>query len=554
MCLQIEIAYSVPDQTARIAHAAFPKGNIYMTMRDELGPLYEDRQFADLFPPQGQPAEAPWRLALVTVMQFAENLSDRQAADAVRSRIDWKYALGLELTDPGFDYSILCEFRARLLAGQAEQRLLDALLALGRERGWLKARGKQRTDSTHVLAAIHALNRLENAGETLRHALNVVAEAAPEWLRAKMQPEWADRYGKRFENYRLPRQEAERKALALVVGADGLCLLGCLFAADAPVTLRQLPAVEILRQVWVQQFVIEEGQLRWREANELAPASILINSPYDAEARYSKKRDIFWTGYKAHLTETCDPDAPHLITHVGTTLATTQDCEVTADIHAGLARADLAPREHLTDEAYLDAPLLVESQQEHGIELVGPVARDGSWQAVAGQGFDASAFTVDWEAEQVVCPRGKTSRVWLPQKDGFDNDVVHVKFSATDCQPCEVRSLCTHSRSGRREMALRPKEQYLALQAARQRQKTRAFQERYNARAGIEGTLSQGIHESGLRRSRYIGQAKTHLQNVAIAAALNVLRMVAWLMEVPLAKTRTPHFAQLCAQSVASPA
>src|SRR5579862_5535108 len=200
MSLRPQALEPIPEQTAQIAHAAFPKGNVYMTLRDQLGTLFEDTQFADLFPSRGQPAETPWRLALVTVMQFAEGLPDRQAADAVRSRIDWKYALSLELTDPGFNFSILCEFRARLLAGEAEQRLLETVLTLARERGWLKARGKQRTDSTHVLAAIHALNRLENAGETLRHTLNVLADAAPKWLATTMQPDWVDRYGKRFEN------------------------------------------------------------------------------------------------------------------------------------------------------------------------------------------------------------------------------------------------------------------------------------------------------------------------------------------------------------------
>lgn len=554
MSLHPQAVEPIPEQTAQIAHAAFPKGNVYMTLRDQLGPLFEDTQFADLFPSRGQPAQAPWRLALVTVMQFAEGLPDRQAADAVRSRIDWKYALSLELTDPGFDYSILCEFRARLLAGQAEQHLLESVLTLARERGWLKARGKQRTDSTHVLAAIHALNRLENAGETLRHTLNVLAEVAPEWLRDQMQPEWADRYGKRFENYRLPRDPAERKALAAVVGNDGLVLLRALCAPDAPPVLRHLPAVEILRQVWVQQFAVDEGRLRWRETNELPPAAILINSPYDAEARYSIKRDIVWTGYKTHLTETCDEEQPHLITHVATTEGTTQDCEVTAEIHADLHEVDLLPRQHFTDEGYLDAPLLVDSQQQYGIELVGPVARDGSWQTAAGQGFDAAQFTVDWDKEQVTCPRGKQSRSWLPQKDGFDNDVIHVKFSATDCQACEARVLCTRSRSGRRELALRPKEQYLALHAARANQKTEAFQKRYNARAGIEGTLSEGIHRGGMRRSRYIGKAKTHLQNVAIATALNIYRLVAWIWEVPRATTRKSSFARFCAQGAAAAA
>src|SRR6266516_8110024 len=140
MSLKPQAVCPVPQETARVARAAYPKGNLYMQMRDVLGSIYTDEDFVDLFPKEGQPAEAPWRLALITAMQFLENLSDRQAADAVRGRIDWKYLLGLELTDPGFDASVLCEFRLRLVQAGAEQLLLDTLLALCKERGWLKAR------------------------------------------------------------------------------------------------------------------------------------------------------------------------------------------------------------------------------------------------------------------------------------------------------------------------------------------------------------------------------------------------------------------------------
>src|SRR5712692_326653 len=185
---------AIPEETARVARAAFPQGNLYIRMRDEIGVIYEDEAFASLFSHRGQPAEAPWRLALVTIMQYAEGLSDRQAAEAVRSRIDWKYALNLELTDPGFDYTVLCEFRARLIVGNTEQLLLDALLTRCRERKLLKARGRQRSDSTHVLGAIRALNRLECVGETLRHALNSLAVVAPEWLRSQSHTEWVARY------------------------------------------------------------------------------------------------------------------------------------------------------------------------------------------------------------------------------------------------------------------------------------------------------------------------------------------------------------------------
>ena len=158
MSLKPQAIGPIPEETARVAHAIYPKGNVFMRMRDELGTIYQDEAFAHLFSHTGQPAEAPWRLALVTIMQFTEGLSDRQAAFAVSSRIDFKYALGLELTDPGFDHTVLSEFRERLVAGNSEQVLLDTMLTLFQERGWLKARGKQRTDSAHVLAKIRALN------------------------------------------------------------------------------------------------------------------------------------------------------------------------------------------------------------------------------------------------------------------------------------------------------------------------------------------------------------------------------------------------------------
>jgi transposase len=182
--LQPQSAFAIPEETQRVAHAAFPKGTLCLRIADDLGPLYGDAQFAALFPSRGQPAASPARLAMASVLQYVEGLSDRQAADAVRGRIDWKYALGLELTDPGFDHTVLSEFRSRLVQGHAEQQLLDTLLDRCRERELIRERDRQRTDSTHVLAAVRVLNRLERVGETMRAALNDLAVLAPDWLRA----------------------------------------------------------------------------------------------------------------------------------------------------------------------------------------------------------------------------------------------------------------------------------------------------------------------------------------------------------------------------------
>src|SRR6059036_2221567 len=234
MSLHPHVIEPVPEDTARVAHAAFPKGHPYLTCRDALGTIFQDEDFAALFPAWGQPGLPPWRLALVTIMQFRENLADRQAAEAVRARIDWKYLLSLELTDPGFDFSVLCEFRDRLLAGSAVERLLDKLLERCRAMGWLKARGQQRTDSTHVLAAIRVLNRLELVAETLRAALNAVATVAPAWLQTLSPLAWYDRYGRRIEESRLPKATTEREAYAQMVGEYGFRFLDLLETPAAP--------------------------------------------------------------------------------------------------------------------------------------------------------------------------------------------------------------------------------------------------------------------------------------------------------------------------------
>ncbi|QDV34698.1 IS1182 family transposase [Tautonia plasticadhaerens] len=540
---------SVPEEAARVAHAAFPGGNTYIALRDELGTIFRDDDFADPYPSRGRPAESPWRLALVTVFQFAEGLSDRRAADAVRGRIDWKYALGLGLDDPGFDASVLCEFRARLVAGSAEGRLLDALLDLCRGRGWLKTRGRQRTDATHVLARVRNLDRLECVVETMRHVLNSLAAADPEWLRRQARAEWVERYGRRAEESRLPDSEEGRRALAREVGKDGHALLAAAYDAGAPPSVARSPAVETLRRVWVQHFLVEAGGLRWRaEGDGIPPSAASINSPHDSEARYGKKRSTIWVGYKAHLTETCDDESPHLVVQVTTAPAPAADGDALAGIYEQLGRKDSLPGKHLADTGYIDAELLVSSRRDHGVELIGPTRPDYGWQALAGGGFTASDFAIDWEGSRATCPEGRVSSGWTPAVERDHTEVVHIKFSRKDCKPCPARERCTGA--ARRSLTIRAREPFEALRAARAREETEEYRADYAHRAGIEGTISQAVRVAGLRRSRYAGRAKTHLQHLATAAAIDILRVVDWLAEAPREATRTCAFVRLITAAV----
>jgi transposase len=284
----------------------FPHGTVVTRLRDEFADLHRNEDFAALYPRRGQPELAPWRLALATVLQFLEHLSDRQAVDAVRSRIDWKYALGLKLDDPGFYFSVLTEFRGRLLAGNAKYLLLGKMLVHFKARGLMKPRGRQRTDSTHVLRAVRDLHLLELVTETLRAALNELATTAPRWLRGVAEPAWFERYVRRAEDWRLPGgSKQERAAYAQQVGTDGFTLLDALDALDAldidsmPRIARQRPMLAALRLVWQTHFERrKDGPPRWRDGAQPPPVGERIQSPYDPEMHYSTKRGMEWSGCK----------------------------------------------------------------------------------------------------------------------------------------------------------------------------------------------------------------------------------------------------------------
>src|SRR5215510_14895 len=316
MTWRSEFIPPVPETTAAMVKAAFPKGNLSVELHTEFGAIYDDDHFADLSAQnRGRRVEmAPWRLALVTVMPYMAGLSDRQAADAVRRCRDWTYALSLELSDPGFNCTFLHDFRERLGRHEGAQQRLDRLLESCKARGWIKTRGKQRTDSTHVRAAIRTLNRLERVLETLRAALNQLREADVRWVRGWVPLEWYDLYGLRAESYRLPKERGKRDALAVQIGADGYALMDAISSRDDAQHLRCLPDLEVVRCMWIQQYYrcSELGleEVRWRQNNEEPPSALRMQSPYDLDVRYCTKRDTAWVGYETHLSETCDEGYP----------------------------------------------------------------------------------------------------------------------------------------------------------------------------------------------------------------------------------------------------
>jgi transposase len=581
MCMQ-PAAWPEPDPQIAAAIAAKYRGKrprpLAVQIRDRLGQWLDDEAFATAFGTRGRPGWSPSRLALVTVLQRAENLPDRQAAEAVRTRIDWQYLLGLPFDDPGFDPTVLAEFRTRVAGAGLEQVVLGALLERLTADGLVKAGGKQRTDSTHVVAAVAALNRLELVGESVRAVLEALAAAHPDWLAQRIcVSDFARRYGTPMTSWHPPASQAKRDELAIAYARDGYALLEAVYDSSSPAWLRELPAADVLRRVLVQNYTrtitggkeVIKRREKEPEGDGLPPGHARIASPYDLDARWSVKRDTFWLGYKLHVTETCDdqprcgcpaagdggtgqrghdkdcaaPAFPNLITHVATTEATVPDSQMTTVICGDLAAKNLAPGRSYLDSGYLSAALVVTALTTWGITLIGPLLADTSAQARAGSGYARADFTADYDAKTVTCPQGKTSVSWS-RCTQHGRDAIVAKFSADDCGPCPARSLCTTSSRKRRQLSVPPRDVAEAQAAARAAEQTIPFQADYARRAGVEGTMHQAASH-GARRARYCGLPKTRLDHVYMACALNLIRLEAFWNGTPLDRQRTSHLARL---------
>jgi transposase len=519
------------------------KGSLYLVLGEQIGHIFEDDDFRDLYALQGEPALSPAQLTLVLILQALEGLSDREAAEAVRARIDWKYALHLHLEDQGFDFSVLADFRDRLVSHEAGTRVLDHLLQRMRALQLLKERGKQRTDASYVLSGARALNRLELVWESMWVTLESLAKVAPTWLRGVALPHWGERYDIAWRGSRLPKGKEQRSALAASIGADGAHLLAAGHARGAPREVAECAAFQLLEKIWAQQYEQRAEGWRWRAAGTLPAGAELIQTPYDAEARYGEHHEHSWKGYAVHFTETCDPDSPRLITHVEVTPAAQTEVETLADIHRGLQKSQCLPQTHLADTGYVAGHTIQESKHDYDIGLIGPVQESTSWQAKQG-GFTPEQFQIDWPQKRAICPEGQTSSCWSESHNSFAQPIVHIAFPRAACHSCASRCRCTRAKGGR-TLGLSPS--FVSIVKARQYQQTPEFAALYAQRAGIEATISEAVRKHGARVSRYLGLKKTWLQQILLAAAINLERATRWLRGLKPKSTRTSHFAMLMA-------
>lgn len=522
MTLRIRTNTEIPEDIATLGRKLLKENNRYRVIGDHLPGIVRDEDFADIYASTGRDAVSPALLSMVTLFQFLEDVSDREAAEMVVMRLDWKYALHLPLDYAGFHPTDLCNFRKRLVENGKEALVFDTVLKKVRVLGFLKKRGKQRTDSTHVLAVVQKLSRLELVTETMRVTLRAIQRADESWYRQAIPATFAEVNAETRRDYRL--SDVERKAALRQTGADGFWLLDVI-DRDGPAGIQALAEVETLRTVWEQQYERVEGQVRARK-RMVVNCKELIVSPHETEARSAKKRGKSWMGSKVHVSETISDDPeeePNFITDVTTDLAPAGDTEALGTIRQNLRQRDLLPDQQITDAGYISGKAIAESWAE-GVELTGPARPDPS-----PKGFQLADFQADPEQRQATCPAGHQPERWTEHTSADGQRTIKAHFGA-QCVGCPFfgKGKCTQSARGR---TLSFSKYYPELATRRREEESEAFWETMKLRPPIEGTLSEMVRRHGLRRSRYRGLVKTHLQNLFKAAAVNLKRLVNALIQ-----------------------
>jgi len=507
VCLYPEI----PEEIRLWGESHLALDNVYRIIGDQLFSFLPEEELTSMYAPGGRSSINPILLSFVTIFQYLEDIPDRVAALWVKTRLDWKYALHLPLDDGGFHYADLCNFRKRLLLHGKESLIFEELLRKIEALGFLKKRGYQRTDSTHVLAVVRQLSRLENLSEGLRMALKAVEQADAAFYQAKLPALYREHWSKPLNDYQMT--DAERKEALERVGQDIDWLLG--FLKTNRESFLCFPALQVLQTLFSQHFTLRAQTVSLKK--EAAPGKEKIQTPHDPEARYSTKRGKGWTGYKVHITETAkEKGEVNFVTEVTTTNACERDSETLPQIQENLAERSLTPEEQFVDKGYTTGDNLASSQSK-GINLMGEVSTPENHGR-----FPADDFSIDFEAETATCPAGCTSWSWRTFEHGKHQGAVEIKFGH-QCQDCPLRAQCTSAKHGRK---LRLQRQYPLLKARREEGKTEAFKQAMKRRPPIEGTLSEMVRAHGLRKSRYRGLAKTHLQHLMKGAALNLKRLI----------------------------
>jgi transposase len=504
--------HDIPQEISSWGKKYLKDSNLYRVIGDQLLSFISADEFTSMYSNTGRPSINPIILSLVTLFQFLEEIPDRVAAQYAITRLDWKYALHIPMDDPGFHYSDLCNFRKRLAKHGKESLLFDQLLEKIESLGYLKKRKHQRTDSTHVLALVSELSRLENLSESLRVSLRAIHKSDSAFYEMKIPVLYRDHWSISHSDYQMT--DSQRKEALDRVGQDIYWLLS--FLETNKKSFLRLPELEVLQTLFYQHFTLQDSQKICLK-DKADTGKDKIQSPHEPEARYSEKRGKSWVGYKTHITETANEKGEvNFVTDITTTNSCEQDNETLSGIQEKLEAANLKPEQQSVDKGYVTGANLSESDKKD-IQLMGEASQLNNKSL-----FTADDFIVDYQTMTATCPARCTSISWKQRESGKNKGDVQIRFG-DQCNHCSLKEKCTTSKRGRR---LRLSPHYPILRERREESKTDAFKELMKRRPPVEGTISEMVRAHGLRTSRYRGMVKTHFHGLMIGTAVNLKRLV----------------------------
>lgn len=517
MSLKDQFPSEIPEDTRQLVERLVSEDSVYRLLGQKADEILSDADFVEMYDEEGRPAINPVLLSLVVVFQFLEKLPDRQAADMAVMRLDWKYALRQQLDWQGFHYSDLCNFRKRLGAKGQERLVFERVVVYLREQGYLKSGGKQRTDSSRIIANVMRLSRLELIWETLRLTMSALISSDVPWTLRYIPSSFTDTHARRRSDFRLNKEEV--KAALEKAGQEGYWLLEQLRLYGTE-TLQSLTEVEQLRRVLDEQYDCDEqGQVTKLPAKDCS--GDVLTTPHDPDVRYGNKGGQDWVGYTLQVTETVSEDeALRFITDIEVTSTRQQDNEALRPIQQRLENCELLPEQQYVDQGYMSGANL-QSSLDMGIDLRGLIRKGNVSKA---EGFRLSDFEIDIDRRRAICPAGKRSVKWARAKPGVKNLIAyHVSFGK-QCQTCAFfcKDLCTDKPTGRK---LGISAHHHLIQARRQEAQTEGFRQEMHHRAGIEACISELVRSHGARRSRYRGLVRNRLQASFIAVATNLKRL-----------------------------
>jgi transposase len=505
----------IPEDTREVVERLLKDSSLYGYLGEHAPEMLNEEMMQGWYSPEGRPGLPPLLMMLVSIFQYVEKLPDRQAAEMAVMRLDWKYALRQMLGWTVFHYSDLCNFRKRLLANQAEASVFEQVLKHLQTQGYVKAKGKQRTDATHVLGQVAWLSRLELVWETLRMALEGIVSRDARWVMQHLPPSFITEHSQKRYDYRL-KPEAVKVAMQQA-GEATAWLLQVVDAAQ--LSWADDEAIQVLRRVLDEQFERgTDGQLQTRPDKD-ACGDVLV-SPHERSARFGRKGETNWQGYKLQVSESIEEQGG-FITDVAVTTTLETDQQALVSIQARLAAHDLTPAQQYVDKGYVSTHNIVNSVAQ-GIDLRGRVGDDTSAHP---PGFQQADFQFDFATRQATCPMEQRSISWREYSQVRNGVAAEVNFGK-QCRTCSAfhAQACTTTPRGRR-LYLNP---HLPILLARRAEVlTEPFQRDMRLRQAIESTLSECIRAHGARYARYRGLSKVALQMFFMASALNLKRLAA---------------------------